>query len=165
MSFIDIFTRLVILVTPILFIQEYFLPRLLKKMRNNVNQAVREKIKKIPKPEADKIKERFGSELYTEYRTRKLGYFSQIIGYSEIIFFGGLIVILISNEMTLIKGGDYFFKVFGGWLAVKTVSNYDQWSHIIAGKAYFYITIFGTLINIGFAVLMGVFFHGLFIAI
>ena len=142
--------------------QECILSKILNYWRRDVASAVKVEADKLLRQDYFRIKEKFGSEQYTEYRTKRLRYFSQIIGYSEVIFFAGLVVILMAHDMNLIKGGDYFLKIFGGWLAIKTVSNYDQWSHVIAGKAYFYISIFGTFLNIIFAIFIGYLFFDSF---
>src|SRR6185295_210731 len=89
----------------------------------------------------NEIKYGGGSEMYIEYRTRKLGYITHIVGWLEIIFFATFIFSLFKEGVDIEKV-NLFFTIFGGWLFIKTLVNYDQWSHKRVGKAYFYISLF-----------------------
>ena len=150
--------------------QGFFLPWVMRILRGHVDRVVQEKINTLNKEakeekteelkqaaleEINSIKAKFGSERFTEYRTKRLGYITHIVGVAEILFFGILVVLLIKNNETLLVSGGYFLRVFGSLLAIKTAINYDQWSHPIAGKAYLYISIIGTFVNIIFAIFLG----------
>src|SRR5581483_9867789 len=128
--------------------QGFLVDWFLEFFRHKIEKAIEEKLKDIKNKEGDdkveKIKEKFGSEQYITYRTEKLGFITTIIGILEIIFFTAIIYFK----------SDIFLPTFGGWLGIKTAVNYDQWSHPIAGKAYFYTSILGTLINIGIPVIV-----------
>lgn len=138
--------------------------RAIDKMKEREVQEIRESrlIEEIEKPlKIIKIEEEdSGSEKYIEYRTRELGYITRIVGWLEIIFFAGLVYFILkyTNISSSLDRVNSFFTIFGGWIFIKTIVNYDQWSHKRAGKAYFYISLFGTFLNILLAVAIGILF-------
>lgn len=96
-----------------------------------------------------------GSEKLIEDRGDVFGHITSAIGHLEFAFFGIVTFLLFRYEVVILNGVEYFFTFFGGWLAIKTVVSYDQWSHKIVGKTYFYLTFLGTLFNIFFATFFG----------
>lgn len=87
----------------------------------------------------------------TQLRGKKLKHLSLIVGTIEIIFFGVLIMLLLQSGKPFLDGMSFFFKFLGGWLAIKTVNQHGSWSSKVLGKPYFYVSLFGMLINVSFA--------------
>ena len=161
----NIFIKIIFLF-PIVFIWQHFLlPWIVEFFRDSVKRAsekMKEKdiefIKESDFNEEEKrqkineIRYEGGSEIHTKYRKRKLGFITQIVGWSEIIFFVVLIFFLLGDSSLKIEKLSLFFQILGGWIFVKTIVHYDQWAKKREGKAYFYISLFGTFLNIIFGV-------------
>ena len=86
----------------------------------------------------------------------KLSFITKIISVTEFIVFATLVIILFVHY----KNNYYqvFFdvsKFLGVWLAIKTLGSYGQWSAVIFGRASFYTFLLCTLINVFFAVILG----------
>jgi len=154
--------------------QKSWLPWIIKKFREGIESAIEEMreedIKKIDsdtklgyddrktlKKEIRKEKY-FGSEGGVDYRIRRLNYITKMVGWAEIIFFAPLLFFILKDNSGNLEKANFFFTILGGWIAIKTIVSYDQWSHKRAGKAYFYISLFGTFFNIIFAISIGIFY-------
>jgi len=88
-------------------------------------------------------------------RYQKLGYITLAAAIIEYLFFAMLaLYFLRDNKLADIEIGN-FFKFLTGWLAIKTIPNYKMWSHLIVGKAYFYRSLFGTILSISAGLLLG----------
>lgn len=133
--------------------QHLLLPFSVGWFQEKIKKAVIRRLEEIEKESGrkavEKIREKFGSEEYIEYRTRKLGFITKIVGSLEIVFFTTFAYV--TNEPMS------FLAALGVWLGIKTAVNYGQWNHIIAGKAYFYTSLIGTLLNIGLPVVVVLF--------
>ncbi len=142
-------TLQVIILGFLLLNQNLLLPFFMGWFQRKIKYAVDKRLAEIGEKDVDaakEIKKKFGSEEYIDYRTRELGFITKIIGSLEIIFFATFAYI--ADEPMA------FLTALGVWLGIKTAVNYGQWNHVIAGKAYFYTSLIGTLINIGLPVLI-----------
>ena len=133
--------------------QNLLLPFSMSWFRERIQSAVTKRLLEIEKEEdgiekAKKVREKLGSEEYTEYRTRELGFITKTIGLLEVVFF---------TTFAYLDPSISFLAVLGVWLGIKTATSYGQWDHPIAGKAYFYTSLIGTLINIGLPVIVVLF--------
>lgn len=88
-------------------------------------------------------------------KKKELGFITHIIGVAELIIFAILMVLLIHEELTFLELISSFLKFVGAWIGIKTLGSYNQWAGAIFGRACFYLFLIGTLLNIIFAVLMG----------
>lgn len=87
-----------------------------------------------------------------------LGFITRLIGWFEIVLFAGLLVLIlqfpsnISSPVDVVKilGG-----AFAGWLAIKVVGSYGQWSGPVFGRATFYLFLIGSIANFVGAILIG----------
>jgi|SRR3989344_3415205 len=131
------------------FLNQYLiLDEFLYFFRTKIEKAKDDKMKEIEKDDPDlakRIKEqRFGSEVYIKWRAKELGFITKTIGVIEIFFFTFLFYL--TEPMN-------FLAALGVWIGIKTAVDYDQWSHPIVGKAYFYTSLLGTFLNIGLPVI------------
>lgn len=114
------------------------------------------KLKNFIDENSNKVKDySFGSEQFIKEREERFGYLTAIPGHIEFAFFGILTILLFQNQLSILEAGRYFFEFFGGWLAIKTVVSYDQWSHKIAGKAYYFVSLLAVFFNVFFSFLFG----------
>lgn len=89
-----------------------------------------------------------------EKRSQSLGYITKITVATELLFFilaAILIFLTAPSSFEIIKT---FGVLTVGWLGIKTLSSHPIWSNIMAGKAYYHISLIGSLLNIitGFVV-------------
>jgi hypothetical protein len=114
---------------------------------------------KIKNLENEKYKEALDKEFSSlgdiEDKKKRLGFITIIIGVGEVIIFSLLTLFLIKNSLDFLGGAKYFFSFLGGWLAIKTLGNYQQWAGPIFGRACFYTFFIGTFLNILFSVVLG----------
>lgn len=139
---------------------QFGIPAVLRRWRKDVEKFIEDNLKKLRDEKYKYLADiektvGVGSGKFIFERADRLGYLTRIVGVGELLFFATLTVLLLKNNLTVVGGGDIFFKFFGGWLAIKTLTNYDQWSHVIAGKAYLYISLFGTFMSIFLSFLLG----------
>jgi len=91
-----------------------------------------------------------------EEKKKSLSFITIIIGIIEFIIFCLIsIFIILKNLNNFLDMPVPFVQVLGGWLAIKTIGNYNQWSSPILGRAYFYTFFIGTMVNIIFATILG----------
>lgn len=98
-----------------------------------------------------------------ETRSKELGYIVKIVACIEYLFFGALSFWFFRDGQITDSEIGSFFTFFAGWLAIKMIPSYQLWSHEIVGKAYFYRSLFGTIISIVFAIFFGVIIVRIFI--
>lgn len=118
----------------------------LQKKKNTDEGRIKYKESGIDK-EADDIK-------MIKEKKKELGFITITVGIFEILGFGFLTVLLLGKYIY----AEVFialFKYIGGWIAIKALGNYGQWSGAILGRACFYIFIIGTFLNIISAILLG----------
>ena len=63
-----------------------------------------------------------------------------------------LLNVQVSSDLDKIKSFGFFL---GGWLGIKILSSHRPWSDYIAGKAYYHISLIGTLFNIITGIFVG----------
>jgi hypothetical protein len=56
------------------------------------------------------------------------------------------------------------FTFFAGWLAIKSIPSYKMWDSTKVGKAYFYRSLFGTIVSVMVAVIAGLLIATIFFA-
>jgi len=115
---------------------------------------------------ADRIKaegantDGFRSELASiylvNYKRKRLWMFASIIGAFETIFFISATLI----SLTIFYPDPFetlviMVKFVAGWIAMKTIGNYQQWAGAVFGRIFFYIFIIGSLINTTLAIIAG----------
>jgi small-conductance mechanosensitive channel len=95
---------------------------------------------------------------FIKIKKEKLGFITKIIGVIEIALFAFLVILLIKKYNNQFSNGLIFdyVKLFGGWIAIKTLGNYGQWSGAVLGRACFYVFLLGTLLNVFFGLLLGI---------
>lgn len=97
---------------------------------------------------------------FIEDKKKHVGFITKIIGYIELVAFAGLMFLLFRlynyniQEVLIVS-----VKFIGGWLAIKTIGNYQQWSGGIFGRAYFYIFFIGSIMNIMLGIIIGYVFN------
>ncbi len=118
-------------------ISQYLIKKILDKILTD--------IKKLAPEEAMEV----------ETRSVMLGYITKIVAILEYLFFLVLCVWLFRDNQLSDQEVGVFFKFFAGWLAIKMFPSYNLWSHVKVGKAYFYRSLFGTIILVTFAIFSG----------
>lgn len=88
-------------------------------------------------------------------KKEKLNFITTIIGVIEIALFGGLAFILVQKNYSFYEIFNTLTTFAGGWIALKVIGNYQQWSGAVFGRACFYIFFMGTIFNIVIAILIG----------
>lgn len=85
-----------------------------------------------------------------EERERGLWWLTLIVSLIELAIFGILSFLIFKDESTISFFGKIkiFGAFLGGWLGIKVLSNHKAWSNEIVGKAYYHISLIGTLFNI-----------------
>ena len=109
---------------------------------------LRDRIKDFIKSKADIAEAKEQADLI-EAREKELWWLTAIVALLESAVFGSLAFLI------FLEGPDLFLekiKIFGaflgGWLGIKVLSSHKPWSNQIVGKAYYHISLIGTLINI-----------------
>jgi|GEM_PF-3511389 hypothetical protein len=75
----------------------------------------------------------------------------------EFLFFAGITfcrIQLFDHNNSLVVSKDIAFLV-AAWLGIKIVGSYQQWSSVVLGRAYYYIFLIGSWVNIGVAIFTG----------
>lgn len=125
----------------------------LNKRIEEVSLILRQGVEKSSKSDFGKESDDFKMILKTK---EGLGFITNIIGLIEMIIFSGFTILLTqhysNNFFEIIIA---LVKVSGGWLALKIFGSYHQWSGAVLGRAYFYVFLMGSIINIFFSVIMG----------
>lgn len=115
---------------------------------------------------ADRVKnegantDAFKTEIATiqlvKQKRQKLWIFASLIGAIETFFFIVVTLItLIEFTPNPFEALSIIVKFVAGWIAMKTIGNYQQWAGAVFGRIYYYIFIVGSLLNIALAVTTG----------
>ena len=95
-------------------------------------------------------------------RTKGLNWLTSLIAFLEAVVFGVITFLLFRenlNDAKLLDAFKTFGSFLGGWLAIKVLSSHQAWSDAFAGKAYYYISLLGTILNILLGSLAGYTFY------
>ncbi|MFH0792096.1 MAG: hypothetical protein V1905_02685 [bacterium] len=124
--------------------------------------------KSIPdlKITADKMKaegadtENFEEEIagiyLVRHKRKQLWIFASIIGAMETVFFvSATLVTLIVFFPDPFEAMSTIIKFVAGWLAMKSIGSYRQWTGTVFGRIYYYIFIIGSLANTTLAITAG----------
>lgn len=80
------------------------------------------------------------------------GLITKIIGIFENAFFATLMILALSYPQLDFKD---VVLITGGWIGLKVVGNYENWSDSVIGRSAFYIFLIGSLFNIMCSFLLG----------
>ncbi len=90
-------------------------------------------------------------------KKRDLTNITQIIGVFEIITFSVYSNFVVSmSESTLIDNIQTIAVAVAGWMAIKVLGNYSQWTGSVYGRATFYSFLIASGVNILLAIILGV---------
>lgn len=96
-------------------------------------------------------------------RAKGLNWITTFIALVEAVVFSVITYLLFRNgfntDVQLLAGLKVFGSFLGGWLAIKILSSHQAWSDAFAGKAYYYISLLGTILNIFIGSLAGYIFY------
>lgn len=104
-------------------------------------------------------KDALAQAILGESRFSSLSFLTKITSIIELIIFSALILVLLYSGESLLVGVKVFGAFLGGWIGIKTLVNQVAWSDPYVGKGYYYISLFGTLINIATGVLTSLFLY------
>jgi|GEM_PF-3086078 len=83
-------------------------------------------------------------------KKEKIGYIMKLIAHVEAIIFFSLGFCLIRRGHILsMSSASILLALIAGWMAIKIVGNYSQWSGAIFGRATYYLFLLGSFANIG----------------
>lgn len=89
-------------------------------------------------------------------RDKNLSWITHIVGSIEMLAFVLLTVFLLNDATSSNLDKIKYWGVFlVGWLGIKILSSHRPWSDYIAGKAYYHISLIGTLLNVITGVAVG----------
>lgn len=137
-----------------IFVEQKSLGWISNKLYRSILQAGDELVELHP--DGKSISQEIENLKIFEDKRVKLSFITKIISITEFIVFATSVIILVIHHKN-----DYYqvfldvSKFLGVWLAIKTLGSYGQWSAIIFGRASFYTFLICTLINIFFAIILG----------
>jgi len=138
---------------------------LVRALLGYLNRCVEESLPEL-KEIAESVKaggantDAFKTEIATislvKQKRKKLWIFASLIGAFETVFFITVTVItlavFVSDPFIALS---VLVKFVAGWIAMKTIGNYQQWAGAVFGRIYYYIFIIGSLVNATIAVIAG----------
>lgn len=84
-----------------------------------------------------------------EEKRKKLGFITIIVSLIEMAFFMLLTIFFLNHYgFKFFEIVPEFSKFLVGWIAIKVIGNYGQWSGPILGRATYYTFLIGTFLNI-----------------
>lgn len=97
-------------------------------------------------------------------RAKELNWITALMSLLEAAIFGAVTFLLFRNSFfrvnsELLDAFKVFGSFLGGWLAIKVLSTHQAWSDAFAGKAYYYISLLGTILNISLGSIAGYIFY------
>lgn len=97
-------------------------------------------------------------------RAKELNWITALISLLEATVFGAVTFLLFRDNFfrvnsELLDAFKVFGSFLGGWLAIKVLSTHQAWSDAFAGKAYYYISLLGTILNILLGSIAGYIFY------
>lgn len=124
--------------------------------------------KEIPK-EVDEKLEKIRSDAIVQAiligdRAKELNWITMLISLLEATVFSAVTFLLFRENFfkvnpELLDAFKVFGSFLGGWLAIKVLSTHQAWSDAFAGKAYYYISLLGTILNILLGSIAGYIFY------
>lgn len=155
-NYIFVYITLIIISAGVLF-SLYGVGKILEWFRGKIKKFI-EGTKKTEFVSCENYKKSLRSANLIKEREKNLGWITKIVTIIELIMFGGLTLLLIleknfQKDFQILGTMKTFGAFLGGWLGIKVLSSHGAWSDPIAGKAYYHISLFGTLLNVGVAFL------------
>jgi len=89
------------------------------------------------------------------YRSSRVQNLAKLIGSVELLIFGSISFYGVHRPDSVSEYVRRLLPILAGWIAIKVIGNYSQWSGHILGRATYYIFLLGTLINIGWGLILG----------
>jgi len=88
-------------------------------------------------------------------RSSRVQELAKLIGSVELLIFGSISFYGVYKPDSASEYARRLLPILAGWIAIKVIGNYSQWSGHILGRATYYIFLLGTLINIGWGLILG----------
>jgi len=144
---------------------------LVRKIIKQINKKIEISMKKVEKyatKENLNLKNLKENEiepfLLIKIKKEDLGFLTKIIGYLEIFIFFILTFLLLQHNFVLSNLDT--IKIIGivisGWIGLKILGNYQQWSSPVFGRALFYNFFISSLVNITGGIIFGYIFFKFF---
>src|SRR3989344_2378639 len=119
------------------------------KVRSFIEQKEKDLSSKQNSEEEKKaVKEALKQADLIDERETKLGWITKCVAIIELIVFGGLTLLMLNRNLPILEIMKTSGAFLGGWLGIKVLSSHGAWSNPIVGKAYYHISLFGTLLNV-----------------
>ena len=130
----------------IIFIQEIIISKFTCSLNKKIFSMV-DDLKSITEAEHLKIED-------LKLVRKRLRYITKIISYFETVFIMVVSLLFFKNK-GLVEAVMPILTVVAGWMAIKIIGNYSQWSDYTIGRASYYVFLIGSFLNIFIAILCG----------
>lgn len=168
----SIFIKIIIVLLAMVgsqFIMRWIISYLCKKIDKSINRIyeIYESIEKNPNKETragaklgkynfDDFFKEITAIFLVKQKKRELNFITTIIGAAEILIFAGLTILVIKTpNLDILEGVNEVGKFSGAWIALKIIGGYRPWTGAVFGRAYFYVFLIGSILNIMFAIIIG----------
>lgn len=85
-------------------------------------------------------------------KRRSLGFITKIVGVIEFLIVFWITVLTVRGDAGFPNGITLIAATISGWLAIKVIGSYQQWSGPIWGRATFYVFLIGSILNFALAI-------------
>lgn len=116
-----------------------------------------QKIKKIHKETKIELQKELDVFELLKLSKDKHTWLNTLMGNIEFVLFALATVLILTSYNNLFRydASSRLFIITAGWLGIKIVGNYGQWSGDIYGRATYYMFFLGSILNIGFGIMIG----------
>lgn len=149
----EIYFITILIISIAVFSSLYGIGMILWVLRYKVRQFIEQKERDFDSKQnfendKEKIRESLKQANLIDERETKLGWITKCVAIIELIIFGGLTLLMLNENSSILETMKIFGAFLGGWLGIKVLSSHGAWSDPIVGKAYYHISLFGVLLNV-----------------
>ncbi len=143
----------------------YIIGAFLHNLREKVTKHIKSKIeikedeKKVLPDLEKKINEALVQSILIRSRSSELRWFTKAVSLIELSVFANLTLLLFYQAANLLDGVKILGAFLAAWLGIKTLISHHAWPDPFVGKAYYYISLFGTLLNVAAGFFLGLFLY------
>ena len=138
----------------------YALQGLIRSILDVLHSSVKLKIYELKKSKKLQLTKDDGDllQIYENHEEirKNMSFLTKIISYMEsVIIFTATIYIFSDLYITLEKTM-HLLAIVAGWLTIKTIGSFGQWSDKYLGRTNFYLFLIGTAMNIILSIIIGI---------